>query len=414
MSEPPPHLRENLSLFERSARVIPGGIYGHTSPAAGLPGALPYFAREARGCRYIDADGRGYLDFMCGYGPNLLGYQNPEVEAAAAEQRARGNVFNHPTERMVELAEMLAGKIDLADWAVFGKNGSDMTTWALQVAREHTGRAGVAKVVGAYHGVDAWCTPGHGGLIPEDRAHVHEFAWNDLNQFRDLLRQRGDSIACVFLTPFHHPAFAPSVLPADGFFAGLQQICAKYGVLIVLDDVRAGFRLHSGGSHRRFGLEPDLACYCKALGNGYPISATVGREELRKAASKVFLTGSYWNNAVPQAAALKTMEIAARDRVVEHLERLGNLLAQGLSAAARRHGFDLRRSGPPAMPFFHFAGDENFFLLQAFAEAAARRGAFFHPHHNWFLCAAHDEQAIEEAIAIADGCLAELRQVHGP
>ncbi|MFW5882947.1 MAG: aminotransferase class III-fold pyridoxal phosphate-dependent enzyme, partial [Verrucomicrobiota bacterium] len=296
-------LRQSLAWFERAGRVIPGGIYGHMAPAAGLPGALPYFAKEAKGCRYRDVDGHEYIDFMCGFGPNILGYGHEEVEAAAAAQRARGSNFNHPTERLVELAESLTRRIDFADWAVFGKNGSDMTTWALQVAREHTGRRVVLLAEGAYHGVDAWCTPGQGGLIAEDRAHVRRFRWNDLDQVESLLHAHRDDVAALFVTPFHHPAFAPAELPAPGFFAGLNRLCRRHGIVLVLDDIRAGFRLHPGGSHRLYGLEPDIACYCKALGNGYPISAAVGRDSLRRAAGRVFLTGSYWNNAVAQAAA---------------------------------------------------------------------------------------------------------------
>ena len=163
----------SLALFDRARRVIPGGIYGHASPALLAPGAAPYYMARAEGARYWDVDGNAYLDLMCGYGPVILGYQHPEVEAAAERQRRSGDAGNHPAPMMVELAERLVALIDLADWAVFGKSGSDMTTWAVRVAREHTRRRTILRVDGAYHGLGSWCAPGRAGLIPEDAAQDH-------------------------------------------------------------------------------------------------------------------------------------------------------------------------------------------------------------------------------------------------
>ncbi|MGF1484426.1 MAG: aminotransferase class III-fold pyridoxal phosphate-dependent enzyme [Opitutales bacterium] len=400
----------SMELFERAARVIPGGVYGHTSPAVNLPLRSPYFAARAEGCRYWDVDGREYIDLMCAYGPNVLGYNHPEVESAAAQQRAAGNAFNHPTERMVELAERLCALIDFADWGVFGRNGSDMTTWALSVAREATQRKKVLKVKGAYHGVDPWCTPGHGGLIEEDRAHIHEFAWNDLDSFNELMRTHAGQVAAVILTPFHHPAFGDSVLPADGFLPGIEAACRREGSLLILDDIRAGFRLHLSGSHRAFGFTPDIACYCKALANGYPISAAVGAHPLRVAASRVFLTGSYWNNAVPMAAALKTLELIEGTQAIETMRQRGKQLFDGLRALGERYEKPFVLSGPPAMPYVRFAHENDFRDLQTFCAACMEHGLFLHPHHNGFLCAAHTEADITEALQRTDSA---FRQVFG-
>ena len=178
---------KSMALFERARRVIPAGIYGHTTPAQLVPTEFPYYAARAEGCRYWDADGREYLDFLCSYGPIVLGYRHPEVEEAAERQRREGDCFNHPTALMVELAERLVSLVDFAAWCVFGKNGSDMTTWAVQVAREFTGRKKVLRARQSYHGSHAWCTPGHGGLIEEDRMHVHDFVWNDSTASRNSL-----------------------------------------------------------------------------------------------------------------------------------------------------------------------------------------------------------------------------------
>lgn len=393
-----PRYQQSRVLFERAARVIPAGIYGHASPVLTVPGAFPYYAARAEGGRYWDVDGNEFIDFMCGYGPIVLGHQHAEVEEAAERQRREGNCFNHPTARMVELAETLVEWIDYADWAVFGKNGTDMTSWAVQVARASTRRKKILKVQGGYHGIAPWCNPGHEGWIEEDRAHIHDFVWNDLQSVSDLLTKYRGQIAALITTPFHHPSFSNSVLPAPGFLAAVEKLCREQEVLLILDDIRAGFRLHQGGSHHWAGFTPDIGCYCKALGNGHPISAAVGTKALRVAASKVFLTGSYWNSAVPMAAALTTMKIIRRDNVIEGLRVQGERLMEGLVQVATAAGFKVTNSGPPAMPLLMFEEDAGLQKQQSFCVAMAQLGVFLHPHHNWFLCAAHTEAQIDFTI----------------
>ncbi len=397
-------------LFLRATKVVPGGIYGHVAPAGGLPDVFPHYAGSGKGCRFRDVDGKDWLDFLCGYGSSLLGYADPEVEEAAERQRRDGAVLNQPTERMVELAEALTDQIDFAQWAVFAKNGSDVTTWATRVAREHTGRSLVVKAKGAYHGVDAWCDPGFGGRIPEDRVAVREFVWNDLDGLTKLVEEEGEDVAALILTPYHHAAFGASEMPAEGFWEGVEELCREQEIVLVLDDVRAGFRLHEGGSHRHFGFTPDLSCYSKALGNGYAISACVGREEYRRAAREVFLTGSCWNDAVAMAAALKCIEIAKRENVVERLDLLGRRLEDGLQVQAEEHGYSFALTGPPSMPFPWFEGDDNLFMVQRFCGFCAEEGVFFHPHHNWFLCGAHAETDIDEALETAGRAFARMAQ----
>jgi glutamate-1-semialdehyde 2,1-aminomutase len=215
-------------------------------------------------------------------------------------------------------------------------------------------------------------------------------------------------VAALIITPFHHPAFGDSEMPAEGFLQQIEKICRKEEILLILDDIRAGFRLALEGSHTCFEFQPDLACYCKALGNGYNISATLGREYLRVAATKVFLTGSYWNDAVSMAASLACLREMQVADLPSHLDKLGQKLIHGLRQAALEHGFKMRFSGPPAMPFMRFAGEKNFFQLQKFCALAAAEGVFLHPHHNWFLCAAHTAIDIDHAIEAATRAFARL------
>lgn len=400
----------NAAWLARATRVIPGGIYGHVAPALLGPGSFPAYAAEGQGCRYRDVEGREYIDFMCAYGPLLLGYHHPEVEAAAEAARRRGACFNHPTTLMVELAETLVGAVDFADWAVFAKNGSDLMSWAIMVARAATGRPKILKVHGAYHGTHAWCTPGQHGLIPEDRAQVHDFAWNDVAALEASFKTHRGRIAALVLTPFHHPAYGDSALPTPEFVTAVNRLCRAHGALLVLDDVRAAFRLGRVGSHPVYGYEPDIAVYCKALANGHPLSAAVGRAALQADASRVFLTGSFWQDPAPLAAALAVLKIAAREDIPARLARAGQRFLDGLTALGTTHGLPILTSGPPAMPFARVADDPSLVRTQGLYAAAARHGVFLHPHHNWFLGTAHHDADIDEALTRLDAAFQDYRQ----
>jgi len=399
---------QSLAWYDRATKVIPGGVYGHTSPAASLPIAFPYYIERAEGCYLWDVDGNRYLDFMCAYGPIILGHQHPEVEAVAQAMRDKGGLFSHPTPVMVELAELMVSRIDFADWCVFAKNGSDVTTWAMQVARQFTAKKKVLVINGAYHGVDAWTNPSPGGLIEEDRLHVHGFNWNDCEGLEKLANQYAGEVAALFVTPYHHPTFAPNADPTPEFINTVNRVCCQQGIVMILDDIRAGFRLHPGGSHRIYGFKPDIACYCKALGNGYPISAAVGKNEFKSSAGKVFLTGSYWNDGISFAAAKKCLEIIERDQVPAKLEAMGRKLLSGLEKAARDNGISLRGVVPAAAPTIVFENDSSLRKIQRFSELCAEYGVIFHPHHNWFISLAHTASSIDEAINSASRAFAVM------
>lgn len=404
---------KSIELFKRATKVIPSGIYGHMSPAITVPGSFPYYAARGEGAHYWDVDGNEFIDYICAYGPMVLGYNHPKVEAAVEEQRKLGNCFNHPGEIMIKLAERMIETIPFADWAVFAKNGADMTTWALMVAREFTGKVKILVARGGYHGTHAWCTPGHAGLIEEDRRHVHYFNFNDLDSFRKVVEENRGRIAATIMTPYHHPAFGDSALPADGWWSGVRKVCDEEGIVLVLDDVRAGFRLDLRGSHEYFGFKPDLACYCKALGNCYPISACMGIEKFKNAASKVFLTGSYWNSAVPMVAAYTVLEIMKEISAAEKMLAFGKKLMDGLHGLAKSHGLQIVTSGPPSIPFMRFANENNFFRQQRFCAEATRRGIFLHPHHNWFISTAHTDEDLEKTLKVADECFAIVKKEFG-
>jgi glutamate-1-semialdehyde 2,1-aminomutase len=404
---------KNRDLFLRAAKVVPGAIYGHQSPALTVPGSFPYYATHGKGAYYWDVDGNRYIDYMCAYGPMVVGYGNPVVDKAAQAEYGKGNCFNHPSPLMVELAEFLVELIPFADWAVFAKNGSDVTTWATMVAREATGRKKIVAARGEYHGAHAWCTPGHGGLVEEDRVNMLYFTWNKLDELRVLFERHKGEIAGVIMTPFHHPAFSDMELPAPGFWPGVRRLCDEHGAVLILDDVRCGFRLDVRGSNYYFDFEPDISCYCKAIANGYPLSSAVGRQSLKNAASNVFLTGSYWNSSAPMAAAKATIKHLLEIDGPKRMNAIGDKLMKGLIERGKGFGYEMIATGPGAIPFIRFGNETNFMRMQVFAAEMTKRGHFFHPHHNWFMSTAHTDKDVEETLDASEEAFKIVKQQFG-
>ena len=390
------------ALYARAAAVIPGGIPGHQSPVLTVPGVFPYFAERAEGALYWDVDGRRLIDFMGGFGLLVLGAKHAEVDAAYCEAQQRGVCFNHPTATTVELAERLVALVDFAEWAFFGKNGADMTYWALRVAREHRQRRKIIKVKAAYHGTEPWCSDSLAGVLAEDKHHILEIAWNDTEALDAVVAAHRDDLAGIITTPFDHPTYADMALPDPTFLARIDTLRRETGLVWVLDDVRAGFRHDLGGSHRYFGFTPDLSCFSKAIANGYALSACVGNEGLRSAASRVFATGSFWNNPAPMAAALKTLEILERDDCISAMLRRGGEWVERFVALGVKNGLAFTASGTPTMPFIRIADDPHFYAQQAFCCEAVKAGVFLHPHHNWFIGHAHTDAVLEESLELID------------
>ncbi len=399
------------ALMERARKVIPGGIYGHQSPALLTPGAYPSFFARGNGSHVWDVDGNEYIDYMCSYGPIVLGHCHPRVEEAARKQAELGNCFNAPTALWVELAEHLVSITPFAQWAAFAKNGSDVCTWATEVARHATGRAKIAVAQGAYHGAHAWTTPLPAGVTPEDRANVIYFRYNDLQSLQQLVEENRGKVAGVMISPFRHDAGHDSELPVEGFLQGVRKLCDDHAIVLILDDVRAGFRLHLGGSGEVFGVRPDLATYCKALGNGYPISACLGRDSLKQAALEVFFTGSYFTSAVPMAASLATLRELQAIGGIDRMRAMGEMLRDGMLAQARSHGVPVTWSGPPALPYMSFNDDQGRYSRnKLFCGEAARHGVYLHPRHNWFLSAAHAEDDIKRTLEVTDAAFAAVKK----
>jgi glutamate-1-semialdehyde 2,1-aminomutase len=400
-------------LMDRARKVIPSGIYGHMSPTMLTIGAYPKFLARGEGCRIWDVDGNEYIDFMCSYGPIVLGHRHPKVEEAAMAQHAQVDCQNFPSERWVELAELLVSITPAADWAVFAKNGSDITSWALAVARAYNGRDKVIMAQGAYHGTHPWCAPIPTGIPAAERALVATFQYNDLESLKRVVAANQGQVAAIIVNAFRHDLLHDEEMPAPGFLEGVRALCDQEGIILVIDDVRAGFRLNLGGSWEPYGVRPDLICYCKAIANGYPLAVGLGREELRRSAENVFFTGTYWGAAVPMAASIATINTLREEDGIEHMRRMGQRFRDGMDQQARSLDIEITQSGPPAIPFLTFKKDAGFERSRLFCGEAARRGVFLHPHHNWFLMTAHTERDIDQALGTTEEAFKVVKEQFG-
>jgi len=397
------------ALRERASAVIPGGMYGHQS-ASLLPPDYPQFMRGGRGARVWDVDGREYVDLMCSYGPVVLGHQHPAVEAAAAEQARLGDCMNSPGPVMVDLAELLVQTVRHADWAIFAKNGTDATTMCCTIARAQTGRGKVLVATGAYHGAAPWCTPRPAGVTPQDRANLGYYTFNDLASVHQAAAEAAPDLAAIMVSPFKHDAGYDQELVDPAFARGLRALCDATGAALILDDVRAGFRLHLGSSWEPVGVDPDLSAWSKAIANGHPLAAVLGHDAFRTGAQQVFVTGSFWFSAVPMAAAVATIGALRDEGAIEAMHQLGAQLRDGILAQARSWDLAVNYTGPPAMPYLTFVGDQDHELAGVFAAQALRGGAYLHPRHNWFVSAAMTGDDLALALEATDQAFAAVRK----
>ena len=391
--------------------MIPNGISGHFNPQTQKPaGTYPYYVQRAGGARFRDVDGNEYIDYMCAYGPMILGYGNPVVDAVFEAQLKRADTCTLASPVMVELAEFLVDLIPAADWATFAKNGADATNMAVLIARAATGREKIVAIEGGYHGSSPWMqSMERGGIRPDDLANVIRIPWNDVEALRRALDSHAGEVAAFVASPYHHPVFRDNELPAEYYWRDVHQLLRAQGVVSICDDVRAGFRIDMGGSNEYFGYRPDLICFCKAIANGYPISAVVGSDALKDAAGKIFQTGSFWFSAGPMAAALACLKELARIDAPTQILETGRKFTDGLAGIAADHGLALKVTGMPSMPYLRMEHETGIEFHQKLCGECARRGLFMASHHNLFVSAAHTERDLAQSFEIFEAALAAVR-----
>lgn len=407
---------KSRAWFDRALNVIPSGVYGHLGPSEGLFLPLekwPLISSRAEGTYFWDMDGNRYLDFMCAYGPNVLGYGDPDVDRAAMEQLKIGNCTTAPSYKMVECAELLVDTVACADWAFFMKNGTDATTFGVLTARAATGRKKTIFLRGYYHGNQPWAMKAdYPGILPEEVSNNIVVPWFDIPALEQAWDAAKGDIAALIAQPYDHGNFFDNRPATKEYWAKVRDFCTKHGIVLIVDDVRAGFRLDLAGSDHFYGFEADIICFCKALANGYNMSAACGKEALRAAASSLSYTGSYWMSAEPFAACIATINKLKALDAPRLFRDLGNKLTEGMRQAGLAHGFDLKVSGEPALFYLRTTNDDSLMLHQEWVAECVSRGLFITSHHNHFINAAVTDADIALAVDIADDAFGVVAQRH--
>ncbi len=396
----------SMAVYERALEVIPGvtQLLSRRPTQAAL-GVSPVYAARAKGCRIWDVDGNEYVDWMSGVGPIILGYADEVVDAAVKEQIERGGICSIVHESAVELAEELVRLIPSAEMVRYAKGGGEACTVAVRIARGVTGKDRVLFC--GYHGWHDWYLAANLGEERLDRhlrPGIEPFEYGDLQMLEDLLKAHGNEFACIMMEPMR------TELPPPGYLEGVRALATKYGVVLIFDEVSSGFRIALGGVQEYTGVVPDLSVFAKAISNGYPMAAVVGRREVMEPVSRMFISSAYWDDPIGTVAALTTLRELERRDAVTHFERVGASFKERINRAAREAGAPAECVGVAAHPGirFHVKDSETARKVTTlFVQENAKRGLILST--GFFFNCAHDEAALDHTEAVVRESFAVIR-----
>ena len=403
------NITKSWELFEEASGLVPGGVLGARKPEDFIKGEYPIFLETGKGCRLTDVDGNEFVDFLCGYGPIILGYREEEVDDAVCKQiKEKGFCFTLTQKFQNTLAQKLTEIVPSSEMSIFLKTGSDATTATIRIARAYTGKIKVMRC--GYHGWHDWCVEMKGGIPPKFYEDVFEFQYNRLDQLKELMATHGDETAAIIMTPFGHPNHQKMQEPNPGFLEGARDLADKYGAVLVYDEIRTAFRLRMGGAQELYGVTPDLTVLGKAIANGYPISVVTGKKDVMMAAeSKLFISSTFFPNSKGFVAALKTIEILERDKVLENIWEKGDRFIEKIRALLDKYDVGAELTGVAPMFYITFEKDETGAYKgkrKDFYTQLIRKGFFFSPYHHSYISFRHTEEdlnltltAIEESLA---------------
>ena len=418
------------ALFERAKAVIPGGV---NSPvrAYRAVGGTPLFLAKGEGAHFEDADGRRYLDFVCSWGPLILGHAHPEVVAAVQQAAVKGLSFGAPTEAELEMADLLCRLVPSMDMVRLVSSGTEATMSAIRLARGYTGRDMLVKFEGCYHGHSdsllvkagsgllTFGNPSSGGVPADLAQHTLVLPYNDPAALAEAFARHGDKIATVILEPV--VGNMNLIVPSAEFLQALRELTAKHGAVLIFDEVMTGFRVGLGSAQGLFGITPDLSTFGKVVGGGMPLAAFGGKREIMEKIAPlgpVYQAGTLSGNPVAVAAGLATLKLIQAPGFYESLTARTRRLCEGLTAAAQKHGVKFCAQNVGGMFGLYFAEScpDTFEGVMACDKEAFNRffhamldaGHYFAPSafEAGFVSAAHTEADIAATVAAAEAWFA--------
>ena len=419
-------MNKNLSLFEQSQTLIPGGV---NSPvrAFGSVGGTPIFFKKGLGSRLWDENDKEYIDYINSWGPMILGHANPEVLDAVKQASQNSLSFGAPTSRELAIAEEIIKLVPSIEQVRLVSSGTEATMSAIRVARGYTGRDKIVKFEGCYHGhADALLVKaGSGALtfgqpssagVPEDVAkHTLTLPYNHTQALEDLFTSSGDEIACVIIEPV--VGNMNLIIPHQEFLQSLRALCTKHGAVLIFDEVMTGFRVDLGGAQTLFDVIPDMTTLGKVIGGGLPVGAFGGKKEIMQQLAPlgpVYQAGTLSGNPVAVAAGLKTLELIQRPHFFTKLSAITSNLVDGLTASAQQKNIDFcarHVGGMFGMYFSKKAPDSFDEIMQSDRDAFKKffhlmlnEGIYFGPSafEAGFVSAVHSEEDIKLTLEAAD------------
>lgn len=394
-------MRESDNLWARAKTLIPCGTQTLSkAPNQFVFGVHPKYIKRGSGSHVWDVDGNEYIDYPMALGALLLGHAYKPVVNAVKKQIEGGTVYTmmHPLE--VEVAEILRDMIPCADMVRFGKNGSDATTAAVRIARAYTGREKIAYC--GYHGWQDWhaaTKPEYLGIPKAYSDLVYPFVYNDIKSLDRLLNENHKKFAAVIMEQ-------GTEHPSNDFLNQVKSVAHRNGALFILDEVVTGFRFGPGGAQQYFKVIPDLACFGKAMGNGFPISAVVGKRQFMKKLKNVFFSMTFGGDTSALAAAKATLNIIRNEPVVEHVWKMGDRLADGFNDMAISFGLDMRMVGHSPRMVINFPAktpDNSLVVKSLFLQETIKRGVLF--GSSIFPSYSHNEKDIDKTLGACRGAM---------
>lgn len=412
-------LRENkgISLYRKAKQLIPGGTQLLSKrPEMFLPEQWPSYYRRCKGVEVWDLDGNKYIDMsICGVGACTLGYADSDIDGAVIEAIKTGNMCTLNVPEEVELAELLCEIHPWAEMVRYARTGGEAMAIAVRIVRAATGKEKILFC--GYHGWHDWylsanlaeSTALDGQLLPgleptgvprNLRETAIPFYYNDLKNFQSLINRYDAEIAGVVMEPVRN------YWPEKDFLEGVRQITKEKNIPLVFDEVTSCLRMTAGGIHLRLGVEPDVAVFAKALGNGYPMAAIIGKSKIMNAAQKTFISSTYWTDRIGPVAALTTIKKHKKCDVSFHLISIGNLVQEGWKNLAKKHELNISITGISPLSHWQIETNDSQLLHTIIVEKMLRRG--FLTSKAFYATHAHTKELVSNYLNVLDNVLEEL------
>ena len=392
-------LTQSYQLKAKALQLIPSGTQTFSkAPTQFVQGVAPVFLKRGQGSHVWDVDGNEYIDYPMALGPIILGHHYPAVTAAVIRQIHDGTTFSLPHPLEVKVAELLVETIPCAEMVRFGKNGSDATAGAVRVARGYTGKDMIACC--GYHGWQDWyigTTTRNKGVPSGVKNLTVNFDYNNISSLERIFSEYPGQVAAVIMEP------VGVIEPTDNFLQQVQAVTRKNGALLVFDEVITGFRLALGGAQDYYGVTPDLACFGKAMANGYPLSAVAGRRDVMEWFDEVFFSFTFGGETLSLAAAKATISEMKQKSVISHLWEQGRKLKDGYNVLAKEFGVNdftecIGLSPRTVITFKDKTGDESLLYKSLFQQECLRRGVLFSGGQN--ICFGHSNADVDHTLRV--------------